>query len=192
MQIGSATQSFGKYIVKQRGAVLAICLLILLIMTSLALGASQFIGLREQAATLLLEKNLAFQAAEAALRGGERFIANSSLSLTTSPCGAGKCQIYQANYFDENITSRPESWWTTNAQKYHAPREAQPLVPAASTTSFDTYFLIEMVQRVNDTIGFSMDGPPRGTTYYRVTATSFGRSNDIQVVLQTVYAHRSG
>ena len=55
----------------QSGAVLAISLIILLLLTIIGLTATQVTGLEEKMAGNLRDRNLAFQAAETALRAGE-------------------------------------------------------------------------------------------------------------------------
>ena len=55
----------------QSGAVLAISLIILLLLTLIGLTAAQVTGLEEKMAGNLRDRNLAFQAAESALRAGE-------------------------------------------------------------------------------------------------------------------------
>jgi type IV pilus assembly protein PilX len=59
---------------RQRGAVLVIGLLLLVVMTVLGTAAMQSTGLQERMAGNARDRNLAFQAAEAALRDAEQFI----------------------------------------------------------------------------------------------------------------------
>ncbi|OEO27023.1 hypothetical protein AX279_01700 [Pseudomonas sp. J237] len=58
--------------VRQRGAVLIVALIMLLILTVIAVSSMQGTSLQETMAGSARDKNLAFQASEAALREGER------------------------------------------------------------------------------------------------------------------------
>ena len=66
---------------QQRGAVLVVSLLLLLVMTVLALGASQTTRLQERMSAGMRDRDLAFESSEAGLRTGERIID----SLARSP-----------------------------------------------------------------------------------------------------------
>jgi len=57
----------------QSGVVLPVSMIMLLLLTLISVTASQVTGLEEKMAGNSRDSNLAFQAAEAALRGGERF-----------------------------------------------------------------------------------------------------------------------
>jgi type IV pilus assembly protein PilX len=69
-------------LVRQRGAVLAISLLVLLVMTVLGVAAMGSTTLQERMANNNRQQQLAFQAAEAALRAAEIYLANTINSVT--------------------------------------------------------------------------------------------------------------
>ncbi|HND98148.1 MAG TPA: PilX N-terminal domain-containing pilus assembly protein, partial [Plasticicumulans sp.] len=62
---------------RERGAVLIMTLILLVVATLIALSAQRNTALEERMAGNLLDRNLSFQAAEAALRGGESALANA-------------------------------------------------------------------------------------------------------------------
>jgi len=66
----------------QRGAVLAISLLILLVMTMIGVASMGSTTLQEKMANNNNQRQIAFQAAEAALRAGEAFLAANIGSVT--------------------------------------------------------------------------------------------------------------
>jgi type IV pilus assembly protein PilX len=74
----------------QQGAVLAISLIILLLMTIIGVSAMQSTTLQEKMAGNLRDSNLAFQAAETALRDAENYLFNTvSLPSFSSTCTSG-------------------------------------------------------------------------------------------------------
>jgi type IV pilus assembly protein PilX len=58
----------------QSGVVLIVCLLMLMLLTMLSVQAMQSTGLEEKMAGNMRDRNLAFQAAESALKAGESFL----------------------------------------------------------------------------------------------------------------------
>ncbi|MEN9425556.1 MAG: hypothetical protein RL122_2939, partial [Pseudomonadota bacterium] len=73
-------------ITRQRGATLIFSLVMLLVMTTLALSSVRGIGLQERMASNLYDRDLAFHAAESALRAGENAIA-----INPIPAGMVNC-----------------------------------------------------------------------------------------------------
>jgi type IV pilus assembly protein PilX len=70
---------------RQRGAALFIALMILIIMTLLALSASQVTSLQERMSNIYRADNLAFQEAEERLRDEERAAIDNPLSCDAPP-----------------------------------------------------------------------------------------------------------
>lgn len=63
---------------KQTGSALIVSLLFLLILTILGVAGIQTTSMQERMSGNMRDRNMAFQAAEAALRGGEDFVRNNS------------------------------------------------------------------------------------------------------------------
>lgn len=76
---------------QQRGAVLVVSMLLLLVMTVLALGASQTTRLQERMSANMRDRDLAFESSEAGLRNGERII--DSQTVAPSPCTADRKSV---------------------------------------------------------------------------------------------------
>lgn len=159
----------------QRGAVLIIALIMLLVMT--LIGVSNMTGttMSERMAGNLTEYNIAFQAAEAALRDGESFLQTATLpdfngtNGLYKPAVGGTPQVW-------NVTS---NWTGTGSKNYtgsigglaETPRymiEELPAVPAPGGT-------------------ITSDTPAPETGMYRITARATGRSDTTIVLLQTTY-----
>jgi len=78
----TATQTANHTLVRQRGAVLVVSLLILLVMTVLGVAAMGSTTLQERMANNNRQQQVAFQAAEAALRAAETFLGNTISDAT--------------------------------------------------------------------------------------------------------------
>ena len=78
MSMNMRTLTIGK---KQNGAVLITALLLLLVMTLIGLSGARTTTLEEKMAGNMRDRHRAFQAAEAALREGERLVENHTFSL---------------------------------------------------------------------------------------------------------------
>src|SRR5262245_66634802 len=120
------TLSLGR---RQRGAVLVVSLLLLLVMTVLALGASQATRMQERMAGNARDRDMAMQSVEAALRAGERYIGAPSISVAPFVCTTVRslgCEVYPlgkafaATHTYENQAFQTDSWWQTNAWDYAA------------------------------------------------------------------------
>src|SRR5688572_905471 len=88
---------------RQQGAVLVVSLLLLLVMTILALGASQATRMQDRMATNLRDSDLALQSAEAGIRTAERLVDDPNLTAAPFACSSGRCQIYEVNILPANI-----------------------------------------------------------------------------------------
>jgi type IV pilus assembly protein PilX len=76
---------------KQSGAVLAVGLVFLLLLTILGMTAMQVTTMQERMAGNSRDKNLAFQAAEFGLRDGEAFLLGKDFYDFNSSCTGAKC-----------------------------------------------------------------------------------------------------
>ncbi len=160
---------------KQRGAVLAISLIMLLLVTLIGVSGSQLAGLEEKMAGNLNEKNSAFQAAEAALATVED-------SLTTPPIfsDTGLNGFYTESSAVDLSTAKltQDSFWLSN------PNVAQLALNALSVPN--AYYIIQELSSV--CLGICQPGTPVSVNYYRVTVRASGHQVKHSVVLQSVFA----
>lgn len=175
----------------QGGAVLVVSLLLLLVMTVLALGASQSTRMQERLAGSARNHDLAFQSAEAGLRAGERFVDAPALTAAPFPCTTGRCEVYELgiatqalSYEDQAFQNR--SWWTANAWEYAATAQ----ISGTDLAVNEPQFYIEEVEEVTDTLTIPPTGPPPSRMYYRITSRAEGGTDTAQVVLQSTFARR--
>ncbi len=96
----------------QRGASLLIVLILLLVMTLLGLAAMRSTLLEERMTANLLDRSLAFQAAEAALREGETIAgaAGTRAAVPSSGCSNGICSLPDATAADRWLSNGFDGW----------------------------------------------------------------------------------
>ncbi|BCR04651.1 hypothetical protein DESUT3_17200 [Desulfuromonas versatilis] len=158
-----------KIVGDQRGAVLVTGLVLMLVLTLLGLAAMQSTTLQEKMAGNLSNRNVAFQAAEAALREGETFLGGATL-----PAFDGNGGLYQpaVNVFGlgwDAADSRPYSGVLGGvaAQPRYIVEELGPLESSSMSLTAGT--------------AVSED------TLYRVTARGVGGAGAAEVILQSTY-----
>lgn len=175
----------------QRGAALVISLLILLVMTLIGVTAMQTTVMEERMAGNLRNTNLAFQAAEAALREAENYLA--PLTATNRPtavnaCGTPPCTVWEANQLTTDFANQTRTWWTTNGIEYGTNLAADIDM---SETNDDPYYVIEELEFVSDSLVIPQAATNSGgTQFYRVTAAGVGGDPNAQAVVQSTVAKR--
>jgi len=182
---------------QQRGAVLVVSLLLLLVMTVLALGASQTTRLQERMSANMRDRDLAFESSEAGLRNGERII--DSLTVAPTPCTSGRCQVYDRAFLPTAMAFQTQTWWDTQSWGYktdvtfdstHRTAASGGLISGSGMAGADPQFVVEELEEVTDALTVPPTGPPPSRIYYRVTSASQGGSAQAQVVLQSTFARR--
>lgn len=179
----------------QRGAVLVVSLLLLLVMSVLALGASQATRLQERMAGNSRDYDLAFQSAEAGLRKAERIIDDPALSAAPIPCTSGRCQVFELNIVPADIAYRsPAVWWNANAWTYSTNNTWTTAnmgqMSGTGIAHTDPQYVVEEVEEVPDSLTIPPTGPPASRIYYRITSAAQGGTDRAVVVLQSTFARR--
>jgi type IV pilus assembly protein PilX len=177
-----------KVMQKQQGVVLIITLLILLLLTVIGVNAMQTNTQEEKMAGNMRDRNLAFEAAEAALRDAEAFLSPDgtivNLDAFTGSNGLyGPSDTLPADFFDGTNwdASTSKAYSGTVGGVYAQPR-----------------FIIQVVQQftaeeteINAGGGYgsgASDTSESGTvTMFRITARGAGGSDRSQVILQSHY-----
>ncbi|GAB4357766.1 MAG: pilus assembly protein [Immundisolibacter sp.] len=166
---------------RQRGVVLVVALIMLAVITLLGVSAMQVTSLEERMAGNMRDRSLAFQAAEAALRDGERL-----LTQVTLPAFDGTNGLYPApavgalpEWMQAGGSPQPASWWTTNGRPYGG---------TVAGVAAQPRYVIEEIARLPG-VGESLEAgqPVPDITYYRVTARGVGGSATAVVVLQSTF-----
>lgn len=161
---------------RQSGAALVFGLLLLLVLTLLSVTAMQASSMQERLAGNTRDLNTAFQAAEAAIRNGERLLLQASLPApgsngwyhhSTAPAPTWRDPAHWSGGFHtQTLTGVQESWHLAAAPLFAL--EQLPPVPRSGGS-------LEAGAVVPD------------EDMYRVTARAAGGSPGTVVVLQTTY-----
>lgn len=165
----------------QQGAVLVVSLLVLLVMTILALSASQATRMQERMAANTRDMDIAFQASEAGLRNSEELL--DGLSAQPEPCSSAGCQVYQIDVLPTDLRYQPKSWWDAHGRIFMEGAETLDVVHEQPQA------VIEEVAFVPDSLTIGQ-GAPTGKTYYRVTSRGFGATGKAESVVQSTYTRR--
>jgi len=177
---------------QQRGAVLVVSLLLLLVMTVLVLGASQATRLQERMSAGMRDRDLAFESSEAGLRNGERII--DGMVVAPSPCTSGRCQIFDRGLLPADMALQTPSWWTTTSWAYVTDESFSTTrgsaISGGGMAGADPQFVVEELEEVADSLSVPPTGPPPSRIYYRITSAAQGGTAQAQVVLQSTFARR--
>jgi type IV pilus assembly protein PilX len=170
----------------QKGAVLVVSLIMLLIMTLIGLSSMQSTTLEEKMAGNYRDQNIAFQAAESTLREGEGWIAalTEEPLLSVADCSAN-CDVWDVNtllsalsassYMDETLWGDPLARTATNT------------IPGVAASP---EFFIEFQQYKRDSLNLGQQGDMSVRIYYGVVAKGVGGRDSTQAVLQSSYTRR--
>ena len=172
---------------RQRGVALAVVLILLVVMLLLVLAGLRGTLLKEKLSANMLDRSLAFQATEAALRDGERLASQTVVSsMPTRGCSDGLCAKpapgdaprWEASGFWDDASGNWRETTVTLGKVTTKPRYIIELlddsIPAkgSCTTSIDV----------------SPESSCAGTERrYRITARSQA-PNRAEVILQSIYA----
>lgn len=173
---------------KQQGIALVMSMIMLLMMTLLGLSAMKTSLMEEKMAGNSRDVELAFQAAETALRDAEIWIANQVNEPVDTSTGTNR--VWTLDTMDPDTTNavswwqeRNQVWWLASAEPYGASINNVNTVP---------HSVIEYKQFIPDTllIGGSSSSSDEGMTYYQVTAKGTGGSDQARVLIQSTTARR--
>jgi type IV pilus assembly protein PilX len=164
----------------QKGVVLIVGLLVVLLAGILSLAAIRGSGMQEAMAGNMRNHNVAFQSAESALRDGENFVLNT----TPLPAFNGASGRYQELPPANSVLLFTAANWVDPA------RVVSPALNLSAVAAQPTY-VIEALN--SDTpkakamtgSGTDANSPDLGADYYRVTARGVGLTNDSVVILQS-------
>jgi type IV pilus assembly protein PilX len=172
---------------RERGISLIIVLLFLVIMTGLGATAIRTATIEEKMSGNERDRQLAFEAAEAALRDGEREIVAllSSTSGFTSTCTAGLCV--------PSGTATPQ-WYVVDwngglphAYGSQSGAGAYPVTDVSRAPRYIIELLPDMPPLPGCTIILNSRSSCTGGTPFRITAVGWGRRASTQVMLQSLF-----
>ena len=173
----------------QKGVALFVSLMMLLLITIIGLAGVRMVSLEEKMSANSYDRNIAFQAAEAALREAEKYVEDNKPTPSysddddtcpsSSPGPINNCASGVCPRPDKDCESR---WETVDFTSW-----------ANATTSLGTlagtapqYVIEYMGATFNCTDGGGSD--PKTCKRYRVTARSNPGTGRASVILQSIYA----
>lgn len=158
---------------QQQGVTLIISMIVLLLLTLMGLASIQNTGLEEKMAGSLRDQNMAFQAAESALRDAEGVLA----STTVLPNFDGTTAGYYAV-----LEGQPEHWaasrWTASAASYSGTSLATASVPR---------YIIEQLVATGGGSSLEAVAVQENEPLFRVTGRGVGVTSNAVVVLQSIF-----
>jgi type IV pilus assembly protein PilX len=171
----------------EKGIVLLVGLIILLVMTLVGLSATRSTLLEERMSGSTTDNNVAFQAAEAALREGERSLQAPVLPSFNNSGGRYVALEYanpdQAPRWEQWKGSNESSNWSTNAIAYNGMSTA----PAPLNQASARYYIEEFPLVYGAGESLAADAPVDELGFYRVTARGVGISGMTTVIVQSTY-----
>lgn len=167
----------------QRGITLVMTLVFLLLLTILGVTAINTSTLQEKMSGNLRDQDVAFQAAESALRGGE-----DSVGLLAQAAGNRNpdSQTNCTNCIWTIGTALPlnDAWWASWKTEYGSSSKD------LTQTYADPSFVIEYGGFSKDNINIGGWSPSQGLHYYRITARAEGVTPTARAMLESTYRVR--
>lgn len=168
---------------KQRGWVLVIGLVVLVMLSIIAIALMRTTLVEEKMAGATRDINLSFEAAETALRGAEAFIESQSDDRLFATTSTG---IYAQGTDPANTEPNAylTTWSDTNSRILTS-------VPAGVTTA--PRYMIKKVGEIGDEGSLNLGGYgetdlTQKSVIYRITARGTGGNDSTQTVLRSHYA----
>ncbi|SDX36966.1 pilus assembly PilX family protein [Marinobacter mobilis] len=191
----------------QRGSVLIVSLIFLLLLTLVGISGMNMTSLEEKMTGNFRDHDLAFQAAEAALIEGEQYVEENfdiRFALTNPACTGANCYTASCTNglcfygtFENSSTPVPDcnagttkEWednaiWT-NATKHRVVASGNQLEGTVENARFIIEFRC-FVPRDSQNASPDPDVFAQWTPAFRITALASGASTDSQVMLQSTY-----
>lgn len=164
----------GRALQRERGVALIACLMILLIMTALGVSAMRGAGLQERMAGGIRDRNVALQAAEAALREAEADLTEPSIGPFRNTNG-----LYEAPEDGDTARWKQIDWADSDDVREYSDVDGVTQPPKYIIERLETY--------VDAGIRTEADQPNRSADSYRITARGYGKSDDAVVVVQSTF-----
>lgn len=173
----------------QQGVVLVVSLMMLLLVTLIGVSGVSMVSLEEKMAGNSYDRNLAFQAAEAALREAEKYAednkpmpayTDADNSCPSSPAPINNCTSGICPTPDKDCVSRWDS-----AANFTGWTNATASLGALAGTA-PQYFIEYLGNAFHCTDGGASD--PKNCKRYRITSRSNPGTGRATVVLQSIYA----
>ena len=164
------------YMASQRGAVLLVSMIMLLLITVVGVSAIGISSLDTKMTANSRDRQIAFHAAESGLREAESIVLNSGI------LDEGVTTGYFVDQVDQWWSTVDDAWWTNNAQSVGAYTGQTPPLYVVELTTIGRGDAGNKQQSLSDDTDFK-------TLYYTITSEGEGPGGS-NVQLQSVYARR--
>ncbi len=168
---------------KQQGITLIICMIVLVVLTVLGLGSIRDTSMEEKMAGNMRNRNLAFQAAESALREGEEFLSDT----VVLPDFIGANGLY-SQFITDPITAMATSWGVPSAVRaYGSYSDLTSYTAVLPEVAAAPVYIIERMDSLTPTASVEAGQAQDTIIFYRITVRAVGSTDTASVILQTVY-----
>lgn len=176
---------------QQHGAALVTSLIILLVLTVLGVSAMSTSSLEELMAGNLRDQNLSFQAAEAALQDGERYIDGWGGTPPGATSSGDNNGVYTQDAFGlyEFTAFDTTNVWNNAVATTYGTDTGIAISDLGDVQALPMY-IIEEEDFVAKDASFRSQAQREGAYYYRVTGRGVGASSNAVTLLQTTVARR--
>jgi Tfp pilus assembly protein PilX len=201
----------------QKGAVLIVGLVILLVVTMIGVGGQQSTVLQERMAGNMRQNNIAFQAAEAALQAALSYIESQGLPIPATDSGTDlvwtSCTVARASgaaateeeggtVANDHACKRFENTilkdWAQDAADISAGKTYGDVVEALTGTTSSIPDVAAQpriyIEVRDEPISYDYEDTLKGkfvVYYYTVTAIGFGENEQARAILQSTIAKQS-
>lgn len=164
---------------KQRGVILIMSLVILMVLSLLGVSSMRTSSLQERMSGNARDYQIAFEAAEIALRSGEDYLKDISLNADFS--AAGNNGKFTARTLSDSDAWRTEANWTSG----------KTTSVTIADVAKNPEYMIEIVDSeygVIEDLEATEEGGGTGTleiSLYRITSRGYGKNSNTRVMLQT-------
>lgn len=166
----------------QKGATLIVCMVILVIVTILGVGNIQNVTLEEKMAANLKNRNMAFQAAETALRHAESYLDNTAVLPSFNGSQVGLYAQYTGT------STLPPNWseltWSASGATYSAPSGYSDEIGGVAEAP---KYVIEKLESVAESTNIEAGQAEDNDEFYRITTRAVGGVSSAVVILQSIY-----
>ncbi len=167
---------------QQKGVVLIISLVILVIITIIGISSMQSTIVEEQMATNMNNKNIAFQAAESTLRYAEEITIEGLLNTNNFNGSNG---LYDQSNPEPNLFAT--TWDDTNSLQYPYATDKVMTQPRYMIRLMDTIVGSDSNKMLNIRGYRRQNISSANTTVFRVTARGTGSTDQSQVIIRSYY-----
>lgn len=176
---------------QQRGAALVVSLILLLVLTLIGVTGMRGASMEEKMAGNMRDRNVAFQAAESALRTGEKWVADRTdpPAVTVAPTDtlSAGIDVYAPDAALPALAAQTQAWWN-NAINAHAGEVLQDS-GGHDLVADQPRYLLQYLAFLPDSYDVGIE-EPTGRHFYRVTGHGTGISTTARAVVQTTFVKR--